>query len=175
MIQGGIGQISGNYQGQFHEVLEADPAFIDPSAGSGNGFDGLSADWSLDTSSNCLNRGTPSVDNYTLPSEDIYGDDRIKHGRIDIGASEIHIQCISIEGIISKDTILIADTIKVTGDVVVEDDKILTIVPGTRVEFQGHFGIEVLGTLYAPGTKKNPIVCQLQITVKLMIVISGGM
>ncbi len=158
VIQGGISQISGNYQGQFYEVLETNPSFINPSAGSGNGFDGLTANWALDTSSNCLNRGTPSIDNYNLPELDVYGDDRIKHGRIDIGASEIHIRCISIEGSISKDTLLIADTIKVTGDVVVEDDQILTIAPGTRVEFQGHFGIEVLGTLYAPGTKKYPIV-----------------
>ncbi|MFC2112950.1 right-handed parallel beta-helix repeat-containing protein [Bacteroidota bacterium] len=158
VIQGGMGQIQGNYQGQFYEVLEADPAFVNPSAGTGNGFDGLTADWSLDTSSNCLNRGTPSVDNYNLPTKDIYGSDRIKHGRIDIGASEVHIECISIEGSISKDTILIADTIKVTGDIVVEDDQVLTIVPGTRVEFQGHFGIEVLGTLCVPGTKEYPIV-----------------
>ncbi|KPK80727.1 MAG: hypothetical protein AMS27_16255 [Bacteroides sp. SM23_62_1] len=158
VVQEGIAGIAGNYQGQFIEVLESDPQFINPSTGSGYAFDGLSADWALDTSSNCLNSGFPSMERYSVPETDIYKKPRIRHGRIDIGASEIHIESISIEGSISKDTLLIADTVKVTGDLIIEDDQTLTIAPDTRIEFQGYFELDINGTLHASGTEKYPII-----------------
>ncbi len=176
VLQGGRSDILGNYQGEYLENLETDPGFVFPSAGTGSGYDGLEGDWSLDTNSACLNSGKPDVSGYALPFFDVYARPRIKHGRIDIGVSEVHIECLWIEGSIGVDTILIADTIKVTGNLTIEDDIKLTIVPDTRVEFQGHFGVLVQGTLDARGTEKYPIHFTMRDTLDFSIdsITKGG-
>ncbi len=64
---------------------------------------------------------------------------------------------IEVQGIISHNTILIADTIKVFGDITIEEGATLTIAPGAYVEFQGEYGIIAHGILSAVGTKNDTI------------------
>ena len=70
----------------------------------------------------------------------------------------ISAQNITVSGDITTDTTWMADTVKVTGDVTVLDDITLTIDPGTYVEFQGHYTLQVWGTLLAVGTETDNIV-----------------
>jgi hypothetical protein len=157
LIQDGSGDFSGNYQGTYQNNLDQDPGFVMPAEGSGNGYNGLEADWSLTVNSPCLNNGDPDVKDLYLPAYDIYNKKRIKHGRIDIGASEVTVESINISGNIDKDTILIADTINVTGDLYVNDDYTLLIVPGAIVQFRGHYKLDVQGTIQAIGHDSLPV------------------
>ncbi len=61
-------------------------------------------------------------------------------------------------GIIDSDEVLSADTVKITGNISVQDGVTLTVNPGTLLEFQGHFSINVEGTLLACGTFNEKIV-----------------
>ena len=58
---------------------------------------------------------------------------------------------IDVSGSITTETAWNADTVRVVGDVIVEDGVTLTIGPGVRVEFQGFYTLSVLGTLQAEG------------------------
>ncbi len=66
-------------------------------------------------------------------------------------------QTIYIQGNISNDTIIDADTIKVTGDINVLNGITLSIVKGSYVEFQGSFKLNVLGRLLSIGEKYDTI------------------
>jgi len=57
-----------------------------------------------------------------------------------------------VSGLIDSDTIWSADTVLVTGDVEVSHGITLTIPPGTLVEFQGFYSLQILGRLLAVGT-----------------------
>ena len=67
-------------------------------------------------------------------------------------------QTIEVSDTIKINTTWNADTVKVIDDITVEKEVILTIEPGTTVEFQGHFKLTVLGTLLAIGTAEQNIV-----------------
>jgi hypothetical protein len=58
---------------------------------------------------------------------------------------------IDVAGSIVADTVWSAETVRVVGDVTVEDGVTLTIEPGVRVEFQDYYGLNVFGTLLAVG------------------------
>ena len=60
-------------------------------------------------------------------------------------------------GVIRTDTVWDADTVRVTGDVLVADGITLSIAPGVRVEFQGYYALRVAGRLLAIGTSTSPI------------------
>jgi hypothetical protein len=81
--------IQGGYAGAGN--IDADPMFVNPSAGAGVQYDGLAADWSLQPLSPCINAGKPD---FTLDSigveTDFAGSPRIQYGTIDIGAFEIN-------------------------------------------------------------------------------------
>ncbi len=66
-------------------------------------------------------------------------------------------QNIFVSGDIATDTTWMADTVKVTGDITVQDDVTLTILPGTVIEFQDYYRISVLGTLKAVGSTGDSI------------------
>ncbi|MBU0618490.1 MAG: hypothetical protein KKI02_12300, partial [Planctomycetes bacterium] len=59
---------------------------------------------------------------------------------------------IDVSGSISEDTVWDAETVRVVGDVTVEDGVSLTIAPGVLVEFQDYYSLAVAGTLLAVGT-----------------------
>ena len=88
-IQGGQTGIEVNsnvfYLGTYSNNININPDFINPSNGSGVGFDGLNSDWSIDGSSPCVNSGNPTG---VYPLTDIIGNPRISNGIIDIGAYE---------------------------------------------------------------------------------------
>lgn len=69
-----------------HNVT-GNPAFISPSPGAGNGFNGLTANWNLTAGSSCYNAGDPVTDISSYPF-DLAGNPRIAENRIDIGAYE---------------------------------------------------------------------------------------
>jgi hypothetical protein len=72
-----------------------------------------------------------------------------------IGLSTLTAQgIISVNGVFNTDTTWCADTVKVTGDVTVNDT--LTICPGTYIEFQGHFSISA-GVILAIGSANDSI------------------
>lgn len=87
-VQGGKAafETNGNfYLGTYQNNIDADPLFIAPSSGSGTGFNGAIADWSLQTGSPCINKGDP---NGTYPATDLKGNPRVSSSIIDIGAYE---------------------------------------------------------------------------------------
>ena len=87
-VQGGTAafELNGNfYTGIYQNNIDTNSLFVSPSGGSGTGFNGVSADWSLQSGSPCINAGDPSG---TYPATDIAGNPRIIGGTIDIGAYE---------------------------------------------------------------------------------------
>lgn len=65
---------------------------------------------------------------------------------------------IAAAGPLATDTVWDADTVRVTGDVFVNDGSTLSIAPGVRVLFEGWYSIFVRGRLEAVGTAAAPIV-----------------
>lgn len=66
------------YTGNYSNNLNIDPLFVDP----------LTADWSLQIGSDCIDAGTPDTTGLNLPSVDLAGNLRVTVCRIDIGAYE---------------------------------------------------------------------------------------
>jgi len=64
---------------------------------------------------------------------------------------------IIVSGPVTTDTHWKADTVRVIGNVTVEDGVTLTIVPGARVVFEDYYRLEVQGTLIAAGTAEGMI------------------
>ena len=73
------------YLGTYQNNIDADPRFISPSGGSGIAFDGVIADWTLQSTSPCINTGDP---NGTYPFTDRAGNPRVIGSSVDIGAYE---------------------------------------------------------------------------------------
>jgi len=65
---------------------------------------------------------------------------------------------IEVSGDITENTTWADDTVKVTGDVVVDENITLSIMPGTWIRFQGNFGIVINGYLLAEGMPDDTIV-----------------
>ena len=74
------------YEGEGN--ITSDPLFVNPTAGAGPEYDGLSADWSLQSNSPCINSGTPDTTGLLLPELDLADNPRIFGNRIDMGAYE---------------------------------------------------------------------------------------
>ncbi|RLC57446.1 MAG: hypothetical protein DRH89_03480, partial [Candidatus Cloacimonadota bacterium] len=51
--------VTGGFTGEGN--IDENPLFVAPTAGDGNGYDGLAADWSLQTGSPCINAGNPDA------------------------------------------------------------------------------------------------------------------
>jgi hypothetical protein len=88
-VQGGSASFGLNmnvfYVGTYSNNIDSDPLFVSPSNGSGTSFNGLTADWSLQTNSSCINSGD-SLGTYT--ATDILNHPRVVDDYIDIGAIE---------------------------------------------------------------------------------------
>jgi hypothetical protein len=74
--------IQDGYDGEGN--IDANPCFLDPSIGVGPQYDGLAADWMLQSCSSCINSGT-EID---FSETDLAGNPRIYSDIIDIGAYE---------------------------------------------------------------------------------------
>ncbi len=66
-----------------------------------------------------------------------------------------HLRVIEVSGEITENTIWDTDTVKVVGDVNVNNEVILTINPGVIVEFQDHYKLSISGTIIASGSAEN--------------------
>jgi len=114
-------------------------------------------DYTLQRFSPCTEAGTPDTSGFNIPEYDLWGNPRIMNTNIDIGAYENPepIAC----GTINDTAVWDADTVFVTCDVTVAYNALLTIMPGTVVEFQGYYQIYVDGgTITAIGTPEDSIV-----------------
>jgi len=79
-------ELNGNtYTGVYQNNIDIDPMFVSPSGGAGTGFNGLTANWSLQGTSPCIDAGTPNI---VYPATDIIGNSRVSGCHIDIGAYE---------------------------------------------------------------------------------------
>ncbi len=92
-VQGGSAafELNGNmYTGTYLNNINTDPLFVAPSGGSGTGYNGVIADWSLQNSSQCIDAGNPfdTVQVFRYPATDLVGNPRVTVCRIDIGAYE---------------------------------------------------------------------------------------
>ena len=85
-------------------------------------------------------------------------------------------QTIYLQGTISTDTLLIADTVKVTGDITILNGVTLSVIQGAFVEFQGWFKINVQGRLLAEGNINDTIVFAVRDTTGFSdtSVVNGG-
>lgn len=92
-LQGGINALGGPGSGANYDPInytnniDTDPLFVSPSAGAGTGYNGLTADWSLQSLSPCINTGDTTGVSIFLPELDLAGNPRI-NGFIDMGAYE---------------------------------------------------------------------------------------
>lgn len=87
-VQGGTAAfgLNGNfYIGTYQNNINIDPLLVSPSGGSGTSYNGVTADWSLQNGSPCINTGDP---NGSYPSTDKAGNPRVYACQIDIGAFE---------------------------------------------------------------------------------------
>ncbi len=64
---------------------------------------------------------------------------------------------IDVSGPITVDTSWLADTVCVVGDLEIVDAVTLSVAAGVRVEFQGHYRLDVRGRLLALGTAAQPV------------------
>jgi len=159
LIEGGIaGFIGDPYTGPSSGNLDTIPEFINETTGTGSLFDAEMADFGLLPTSPAINIGDPLLNEENFLSRDVYGNDRIKYGIIDAGVAEAHIPSITVgPETISSDQSLTADTVWVAGNIIVDDDVVLTIAGGSRVIFEGPYYIDVNGTLLADGTETDSI------------------
>jgi hypothetical protein len=112
-IQGGLTGFGGpgsgsNYTtGNYTNNIDANPLFVNPSAGAGNGYNGLIADWTLQFTpviSPCINTGDTTGVSNLLPTLDLGGNPRI-NGIIDMGAYEYSLS-IPVQLAILNDTVM---------------------------------------------------------------------
>jgi len=90
-VQGGTAafELNGNfYTGIYQNNIDSDPLFVAPSGGSGTGYNGVTADWSLQNGSPCIDTGDPGG---TYPATDKAGNPRVVNSIIDMGAYEYQI------------------------------------------------------------------------------------
>ncbi len=76
-------------------------------------------------------------------------------------------QTIEVSDDINNDTTWYADTVKIINDITVNQGYTLTVRPGTCIEVQGHYKIEVQGCLLATGTKDSNIIFTVNDTTLL--------
>jgi hypothetical protein len=87
-VEGGTGAFDPNgnfYTGTYTNNINSNPSYVNPSAGAGSGFNGILADWSLLSTSTCVDGGY--LTGAELPN-DIAGNTRVTGTTIDIGAFE---------------------------------------------------------------------------------------
>ncbi|MFC2112497.1 right-handed parallel beta-helix repeat-containing protein [Bacteroidota bacterium] len=153
------GSISGPGSHTSENLSSEYPEFVAVSGGLGIDFNGIAGNrWKIKASSPCVNAGVQDLEDLPIPGNDLAGNKRIEHAIIDIGPYEVHIDTISFQDTIKSDTTWIADTVKIRGDVVVNDGVTLTVLPGTFVDFKGPYRLQVNGTIKAVGEWSTPIV-----------------
>jgi parallel beta-helix repeat protein len=69
-------------------------------------------------------------------------------------------RALDVSGVIERDTVWTpaAGTLRVTGNLMIKDSILLTIQPGTVLEFMGYYQLLIRGRLEARGTPEKPVV-----------------
>jgi hypothetical protein len=92
-VEGGVAGFGGWGSGNEYDTayytnnIDVAPQFISPSAGAGFNFDGMSAEWQLQSGSPCTDTGDSTGISSQIPSLDLAGNSRY-NGIIDMGAYE---------------------------------------------------------------------------------------
>ncbi|MFC2116889.1 right-handed parallel beta-helix repeat-containing protein, partial [Bacteroidota bacterium] len=146
-----------DYYGKYDHNLATDPLFLKATEGAGIGYNGLDAKWCVQATSPCLNTGSNELAGEIIDLDDPYHNDRLQYAIIDIGAVETKIPFITESGEITHNTSWVADSIFVTGDILIRDSATLTISPGSVVAFKGYYAIINEGVLHAVGAPENMI------------------
>lgn len=141
----------------FTDTICSNPLLNSPTGNTDLMNDASLADWTPQDISPVINRGIQNDEVFQLRATDFYNSQRIMLGVIDIGASEAYIGKVTLHDSIKETISLNADTIEVTGNVVIAQGADLIIPPGTKVLFNGHYEIKVLGAIIAKGTADKPI------------------
>ncbi|MDD3049667.1 MAG: T9SS type A sorting domain-containing protein [Candidatus Cloacimonetes bacterium] len=123
-----------------NNIIGEDPQLIDPENGDYRPAPGSPA-----VNYGCQTWGEPLIQIHNLPSISPKKDFGFRRSLIEVS------------GEIAGDEFWNADTIRVTGELSILSDAVLTIAPGTVVEFNDFYGIHVLGTIYSEGTVDEPI------------------
>lgn len=159
-VKGGLAGIGGlggpAHVDHYENCFDEDPVFT----GSGN------HPFSIQAASPCVNAGKPDMTGLEVLAEDLAGNQRIRHlcyDRIDIGAYEYQeISVITFEGNVAADTYWCADTVRITGNVTVNNGVTLTIGKGVLVYFTDIFSMTVNGCILAESESAYPIVFKSQ-------------
>lgn len=158
LVEGDLAGLGGTLYGDWEHIIDGDPQFFSPTPAEGKAYNAAAANWSLQSTSPCINAGTEDLAQLDIPEYDVYGNIRIRNQIIDLGAAEKHIDEIIHIGNITSDVFWFADTVKITSDVTVTDGNTLSINPGTVIQFQGHYELNIQGRLLAVGNEDAPIV-----------------
>jgi parallel beta-helix repeat protein/predicted outer membrane repeat protein len=138
--------------------ISANPNFRFPSPSAGYQVEGyIQKNWALKPTSHCIDSGSSSLSGIYLPTLDISGKTRVYGNAIDMGAFEdkaLMVFCDTIK----SDTTWDANLVKVNCDIVIDEGVTLIIKPGTKVEFQGNYFMEVKGRILAEGNKQDSII-----------------
>lgn len=157
-IEGGPGNFGGSGSpGDYENNIDADPGFSSPSAGAGPANYDPDSDWAIMLGSPSMNSGSPDISGLVLAETDILGSPRELYTRIDQGAIEYQMDTITVCGEISSDTTFYNDTILVACNTTILGNGTLNILPGTVVEFRGHYTLTVEGRILAIGSQEDTI------------------
>ncbi len=136
-------------------IFDTLPEFVAPASGAGNSYDGLSADYSLASTSYLLDKGTNDVTNYYPLNFDVNGNFRFDNKKADIGAYEKIVSQV-VCGYISSNTTW-SGSILMNCSVTVNNGVTLTIMPGTEIIITTYAKLDVNGRLLAQGTSDDYI------------------
>jgi predicted outer membrane repeat protein len=89
-------------------------------------------------------------------------------------SNNVKASSISVSGAITTNTTWLVDTVKVTGDITVQNGILLTINPGVIVQFQGYYNIAVQGAISAIGLSNKPIVFTIKDTTGFSVMTNNN-
>ena len=147
--------IEGAYTGTGN--ISSNPLYKNPSPIAGVGANIGNYNYSLQSSSACIDAGTSTTTGLGLPVLDIAGKPRVYNSHVDMGAYEDK-TFITVCGTITSDQLWDASIVKVNCDITIPNGVTVTIVPGTKVLFMGHYSIYVKGALQADGAVGDTII-----------------
>ncbi|OYT10821.1 MAG: hypothetical protein B6I18_07100, partial [Bacteroidetes bacterium 4572_112] len=145
--------VQGTYAGSNN--ISSDPNFKNATTIIGRSKLISNYNYAVEDGSDVIDAGT-TVSVQHLPSLDLAGKTRNYSAEIDMGAYEDK-SSLSVCGTISSDVIWNANTINIDCDVTIANGVTVTIVPGTKVNFNGHYNIDVQGRIVADGTESSKI------------------
>jgi hypothetical protein len=142
----------------FKNNINKSPLFTAIPSGWGPNYSQAADNWIPTSVSPCINAGEIDLPSDELPKYDYSGNSRVKYGFPDMGAFEVTIPTLNINSTnchITSNTNWVADNIYVSNDVTIDDTATLTILPGTIVNFQGCYKLNVNGNIIAKGNRST--------------------